>query len=104
MSMSTTIPMIDASLSPSMINCMDEVCDRFEAAWQAGLRPRIEDYLEETAGPQRSALWHDLLVLELVYRRRQGDRPTLEEYRARFPAQVKLVGRALGEAGLTVTQ
>jgi hypothetical protein len=54
MSMSTTLPMIDASLSPSMINRMDEVCDRFEAAWQAGLRPRIEDYLKETAG---SGFW-----------------------------------------------
>ena len=82
--MSVTLPTIDASLSPLMIHRMDEVCDRFEAAWKAGLRPRIEDYLEETAGPERSVLWHDLLVLELVYRRRQGERPTPEEYRARF--------------------
>ena len=102
--MSTTLPTTDASLSPSVINRMDEVCDRFEAAWQAGLRPRIEDYLEETAGPEPSALWHDLLVLELVYRRRQGERPTPEEYRARFPAQVNLVSKALGEIDLSVPQ
>ena len=102
--MSTTLPTIDASLSPSMINRMDDACDRFEAAWKAGLRPRIEDYLEETAGPERSTLWHDLLVLELVYRRRQGERPTPEEYRARFPARVNLVGKALGEADLSVPQ
>ena len=102
--MSATLPTIDASLSPSMINGMDDACDRFEVAWQAGLRPRIEDYLEETAGPERSALWHDLLVLELVYRRRQGERPTPEEYRARFPARVNLVGKALGEADLSVPQ
>ena len=100
--MSTTLPTIDASLSPSMINGMDDVCDRFEAAWKAGLRPRIEDYLGETAGPERSALWHELLVLELVYRRRQGERPTPEEYRARFPAQVNLVSKVLGEADLSV--
>ena len=102
--MSATLPTIDASLSPTMINGMDDACDRFEAAWKAGLRPRIEDYLEETAGPERSTLWHELLVLELVYRRRQGERPTPEEYRARFPARVNLVGKALGEADLTVPQ
>ena len=102
--MSTTLPTTDASLSPSVINRIDDACDRFEAAWQTGLRPRIEDYLEETADPERSALWHDLLVLELVYRRRQGERPTPEEYRARFPARANLVGKALGEAGLSVPQ
>ena len=102
--MSTTLPTIDISLSPSMINSMDDACDRFEAAWKAGLRPRIEDYLGETVGPERSALWHDLLVLELVYRRRQGERPTPEEYQTRFPAQVNLVSKALGEADLSVPQ
>ena len=102
--MSATLPTIDASLSPSMINGMDDACDRFEAAWQAGLRPQIEDYLEETAGLERSVLWHELLVLELVYRRRQGEQPTPEEYRARFPARANLVGKALGEAGLSVRQ
>ncbi len=102
--MSATLPTIDASVSPLTINRMDEVCDRFEAAWKVGLRPRIEDYLEETAGPEQSTLWHELLVLELVYRRRQGEQPTLEEYQARFPAQVNLVGKALGEAHLTVPQ
>jgi hypothetical protein len=100
--MSATLPTTDASLSPTMINGMDDACDRFEAAWKAGLHPRIEDYLEETAGPERSTLWHDLLVLELVYRRRQGERPTPEEYQARFPTQVNLVGKALGEADRTV--
>ena len=102
--MSATLPTIDASMSPSMINDMDDVCDRFEAAWKAGLRPWIEDYLGETASPERSALWHDLLVLELVYRLRQGERPTPEEYRARFPERVNLVGKALGEADLSVPQ
>ena len=45
-----------------------------------------------------------LLVLELVYRRRQGERPTPEEYQARFSARVNLVGKALGEADLSVSQ
>ena len=73
---------------------MDEACDRFEMAWKAGLRPRIEDYLGGDADPERASLLHGLLVLDLVYRRRQGERPAPEEYRARFPESVDLVGRS----------
>ena len=56
--------------------------------------------------PTRSAqaLWHELLVLELAYRRRQGERPTPEEYWRRFPALVHLVGKVLGEAEPSVPQ
>jgi eukaryotic-like serine/threonine-protein kinase len=59
------------------------VCDRYEAEWKAGRRPRIEDYLDEVPEPGRPALWHELLVLELVYRRLRGERPGPEEYRTR---------------------
>ena len=97
--MSTTLPKSDASLLPSLITRVEEGCDRFEAAWKAGLRPRIEDYLGETADPERSALWHELLVLELVYRRLQGERPRLEEYWTRFPGHVELINRILNQAG-----
>ncbi len=80
-----TPPTSNDSLSPSQITRVEEVCDRFEAAWKAGLRPRIEDYLGETADPERAALWHELLVLELAYRRLQGERPTPEEYLEAVP-------------------
>jgi len=97
--MSTTLPKSDASLLPSLITRVEEGCDRFEAAWKAGLRPRIEDYLGETADPERSAQWHELLVLELVYRRLQGERPRLEEYWTRFPGHVELINRILNQTG-----
>jgi len=63
--MSATLPTIDASVSPLTINRMDEVCDRFEAAWKAGLRPRIEDYLG-------ALLCQSLLVLGFSQMRRTG--------------------------------
>ncbi len=102
--MSTTLPTTDASLSPSMTKRVDAACDHFESAWKAGQRPRIEDYLGEIAGAERSALCHELLVVELVYRYRLGERPTPEEYWERFPTQVNLVDTALDELDLSVPQ
>ena len=32
-----------------------ERCDRYEAAWREGRRPRIEDYLAEAPEPERAA-------------------------------------------------
>jgi serine/threonine protein kinase len=87
-------------LSPAAVGHIEEVCDRFEAAWRTGGLPRIEDYLCETPEPERSALLGELLVLELAYRRRHGDRPTSEGYRRRFPEH----GELIRSVGLTSDQ
>ena len=75
-----TLPTSNDSLSPSQITRVEEVCDRFEAAWKAGLRPRIEDYLGETADPGSARCcgtscwcWSWPTVAP------QGERPTPEE-------------------------
>ncbi len=48
---------------------IDQVCGRFEAAWESGDRPRVEDYLGAVAEPYRPALLRDLLAAELAARR-----------------------------------
>src|SRR5262249_28734767 len=63
---------------------IDQVCQRFEAAWKAGQRPRIEDYLREMPEPGRSALLRELILLEADYRRLAGETPRPEDYE-RFP-------------------
>jgi len=40
--------------------------DRFEAAWRAGQRPQIEDYLSAVREAQRTALLRELLVSPLT--------------------------------------
>jgi tetratricopeptide (TPR) repeat protein/tRNA A-37 threonylcarbamoyl transferase component Bud32 len=70
---------------------IDWLCDRFEAAWQADQRPRIEDYLAEVSEPERLALLSELLALELTYRRRGGERLSPEEDRPRFPQGGELI-------------
>ena len=77
-----------------------ERCDRYEAAWREGRRPRIEDYLAEAPEPERAALsLRELLALELELRSNGGERPEPQEYRERFPGHVELIDRILNEAG-----
>jgi anti-anti-sigma factor len=70
---------------------VDEACDRFEAAWKAGQLPRIEDYLADVAEADRALLFQELLGLEVDFRREGGERPTAEEYHARFGEYIELI-------------
>jgi formylglycine-generating enzyme required for sulfatase activity len=77
---------------------LDALCSRFEAAWQAGQRPRIEDCLAEAPPEHHPRLVRDLLAIELYFRIRSGDRPTAEQLHARFPAFAAAVAAALSDA------
>ncbi len=70
---------------------IDLACNRFEAAWNAGGRPRIEDHLGEAAEEHRVVLLGDLLAAELDARRRRGERPEPQEYRDRFPSDTAAI-------------
>src|SRR5262249_34964881 len=73
------------SLPLSVAERLDRACDRFEADFRAGRRPRVEDYLGEVAEPERPALLRELVASEVGLRRRLGERPAPEDYRGRFP-------------------
>jgi eukaryotic-like serine/threonine-protein kinase len=81
---------------PPFTDRVDEACDRFEAAWLAGARPRIEDYLPETAGPERESYLRELLTLELAYRRRDKERPNYGEYASRFSEHRTVIAALFG--------
>jgi tetratricopeptide (TPR) repeat protein/tRNA A-37 threonylcarbamoyl transferase component Bud32 len=88
-----------SAVSPAEARQIVQACDRFEEAWKA--RPRPEEYLGAAAGPARSALLHQLLLLDWEYRRRAGDDPRAEDYYPRFPGDEALVadvGRAKAES------
>src|SRR5262245_33246883 len=82
----------DGPVRPSLAGHVDQVCDRFEAAWRSGGRPRIEDFVGAATGPERSALLRELIVTELELRRDGGERPAGSEYAARFPGDATIVG------------
>jgi eukaryotic-like serine/threonine-protein kinase len=70
---------------------IDEACDRFEAAWRGGNRPRIEDVLGDMTEPGNFTLLRYLLVVELDYRGVLGEVPEASEYRRRFPGHERLI-------------
>jgi hypothetical protein len=70
---------------------INAAADRFERAWKSGPRPRIEDYLAEAEPELRTALFDELVRVELELRRCAGEDPTAEEYRGRFPEFVASV-------------
>jgi len=75
-----------SSLSASQAEELDRACDRFEAEWRAGKRPKIEDHLEGIAEPLRSALLEDLIAVERHWRQRRGERTVPDECHDRFPS------------------
>jgi WD40 repeat protein len=74
-----------ADLPPELARRVDAACNRFERAWRAGERPRLEEYLQGWEGPARTALLRELLPLEAHYRRAVGDVGRPEDYHERFP-------------------
>jgi len=77
---------------------IDPVCDAFEAAWQQGTRPVIEDYLGTVVEAVQPLLLAELVRTELEWRFRRGDLPTAAEYRARLPACTDSIENWLTEA------
>src|SRR4051812_9003185 len=75
---------------------IDELADRFERAWAAGERPRIEDYLGDAAGPGRSRLLGELVRVERQLRIAGGEAPGVAEYRRRFPGHAAAIDLAFG--------
>jgi tetratricopeptide (TPR) repeat protein len=85
----STDPGASRSLSPKELEQIIEICEWFEAAWDlpGGEPPRIEPEVAASPEPLRARLLRELLALEIELRQRRGERPTPEEYRARFPDQ-----------------
>jgi tetratricopeptide (TPR) repeat protein len=90
---------VDSPLSPEQALRVNELCDRFEAAWRAAAPgepgPRIEECLAESPEAGRVLLLRHLVLLDVDYRRLRGERPAAPEYADRFPS---LSGRFLADA------
>jgi serine/threonine protein kinase/formylglycine-generating enzyme required for sulfatase activity len=85
------------SLPLTVLQQIDRVCDSFEAAWNAGLKPKIEDYLLATESDGRSILLFELLARELELRRKAGETPEAAEYIERFADAHELIQTAFGK-------
>ena len=84
-------------LEPADEKNIDRVCDRFEAVWQGDGQPQIEEYIADSAEPKYSALLHELVRIDVPYRRQHGESPSQEEYERRFPKHTAVIGCAFAE-------
>jgi hypothetical protein len=76
---------------------INDACERFEAEWQSGAQPQIEQYLAEVDEGARPELARELLKLEVYYRRERGDTILADDYTPRFPEQVGLIDTLLAD-------
>jgi eukaryotic-like serine/threonine-protein kinase len=81
----TTVSVRSESVSLRQLQRLVAVCDRFEAEWRAGRRPKAEDFVLEEPEPDRRLLLARLLTVEVDERRRQGENPGLAEFIQRLP-------------------
>lgn len=63
---------------------INRLCDEFEAECRGGRTPRLEEFVARGAADALAVLDH-LLPIEIAYRRGRGERPSADEYAARFP-------------------
>src|SRR6516225_3117478 len=75
----------------SLDEAIDSACLRFEAAWKAGLRPALADYVEPVPREERAAFLRQLLPLDRHYRAQQGKHPGPELYLAQFPQEAAVI-------------
>jgi serine/threonine-protein kinase len=73
------------TLPVSLARHVDQTCIRFEAAWTAGQRPRLEDFVGAVPEPARPSAVRELILLDVHYRRLAGEGPQAADYQARFP-------------------
>ena len=82
----------------TIVDLIDDACDRFEAAWRAGDGPRLENFLAGAPRAAGAALLRELLLLELELARADGLLPASADYRSRFPGLTAAVDAAFIEA------
>jgi hypothetical protein len=81
---------------------IDQLCERFEASWQAGEQPCLPDYLAAAPAVGRAALFTELLRLDVECRRRRGDVVFPEDYLPHLPDDAESVHQVWQELHLTV--
>jgi len=86
------VPPSDSDAVPLSVELrVDRACTRFEAAWQAGQQPRIEEYLAGVETSERPVFLRELLLLDLDYRGKAGEQPAAAEYHARFAEDAAVI-------------
>lgn len=91
--------MPEPSTQLSLAEQIDAECDRYEAAFRACHKPRMEAFLASVDQTVRAAMFRALLELDIELRRGQGETPLVSDYEQRFPEDRSTI-RAIFEEAL----
>jgi serine/threonine-protein kinase len=83
-----------STLPPELPLQLEALCTRFQADWQAGHRPRLEDFLLQVGPSARAVLLDRLLALEVAHRCRLGEQPSADDYHRRLPEYAAVISEA----------
>lgn len=89
-----------AAWRPGQGNRFRRALEQFKAAWQAGRRPPIEEFLDQVDPADRTTLLWELLGLELELRAGAGEKPAQNEYETRLSAHPGVVAAVFSHKGL----
>src|SRR4051812_7474346 len=71
-------------LTPGQYTELEQHVGRFEAAWNSGAKPDIDDFLPQEP-VLRQVVLVELVHVDLELRSKVGERVILDDYLARFP-------------------
>jgi WD40 repeat protein len=76
---------LPTAASTALLEWVDVQADGFEASWRHGPPPALAAFLAGVQGPRRTALLKELVLIDLEYRWRGGERRKVEDYLRDFP-------------------
>ena len=77
---------------------IDDVCMEFESEWLRGQQPELEHFLGRVSHALQSALFAELLALDIEYRAKAGLHPIQGDYETRFPTETNAIRNAFDTA------
>jgi WD40 repeat protein len=92
-----------ASPTASDVRQIEQICDRFEAAWKADQRPELETYLRGASATVRGELLRHLVALDWEYRVLAGEAPRAADYESRFPTAAPAIEQVRREMSAAKT-
>lgn len=83
--------------SPDVLYQIDRICRQFEERWHRE-DLSIEQCLAQVGEKEQAILFRELFLLEVAFKRNQGQVLIPEQYRKRFPQQAQAIDSMLEEA------
>lgn len=78
---------------------IDEICDRFELAWQSGESPSIDRWMGDCDASLGAELFESLLAIDRDYRAKMGTSLSESEYVAKFPDHQDAISKLFRSSG-----